>query len=185
MNETLKFLAPLVDASLLKLSLNDLALLYQEKSDSHILATAYNKIFKLAITVKNKYWGLDEAEIASYCLEKLDFCLRTYTQGYQFTTYFCKVFSNKLREETENLNRKKRKCILESINDVVNIGVEDTYNIIEMLLPTNLTDREKTLCIMESEGYDRKDIADILGVSRMTVHNIEKSLKVKLVDLQN
>ena len=185
MNDTLRFMAPLVNPELNKLTLEELAYKYQESPTSSILATSYSKIFKLAISVKNKYWGLNDEDVASFCLEKLDFSLRTYTGDAKFITYFCKVFSNKLREETENLNRKKRKCILESINDLINVGVEDTYNLIELMLPQNLTENEYKLCKLESKGYDRAYVANVLGVSRMTVHNIEKSLRIKLADLQN
>ena len=157
MYSTYKLLQPLVDKNLDSYSLEELAFMYQQNSESRILATSYCKIYRLAIMLSNKYWGLTEADVASFCLEKLDMCLLTYQEGSAFTTYFGKVFCNKLREETENLNRKKRKCILESINDLINVGVEDTYNLIEMMLPANLTSKERTLCIMESQGYDRKD----------------------------
>lgn len=185
MYSTYKLLKPLVDKNLDSYSLEELAFMYQQNSESRILATSYCKIYRLAIMLSNKYWGLTEADVASFCLEKLDMCLLTYQEGSAFTTYFGKVFCNKLREETENLNRKKRKCILESINDLINVGVEDTYNLIEMMLPANLTSKERTLCIMESQGYDRKDVASELNVSRMTIHNMEKSLQVKLSPLRN
>ena len=178
MYSTYKLLQPLVDKNLDSYSLEELAFMYQQNSESRILATSYCKIYRLAIMLSNKYWGLTEADVASLCL-------LTYQEGSAFTTYFGKVFCNKLREETENLNRKKRKCILESINDLINVGVEDTYNLIEMMLPANLTSKERTLCIMESQGYDRKDIASELNVSRMTIHNMEKSLQVKLSPLRN
>lgn len=185
MYSTYKLLQPLTDKKLNSLTLEELALQYKVNADSKILATAYCKIFKLAIMLSNKYWGLNESDIASFCLEKLDLCLRTYNSESAFTTYFGKVFCNKLREETENLSRKKRKCILESINNLINVGVEDTYNLIELMLPDTLTSKERKLCIMESEGYDRKDIAEELNVSRMTIHNMEKSLQIKLTDLRN
>ena len=184
MNDTLRFIAPLVDPELNKLTLEELAYKYQESPTSAVLATSYKKIFKLATLIKNKYWGLNDADVASFCLEKLDFSLRTYTGDAKFTTYFVRVFGNKLREETESLNLKKRKCILESINDLINVGVEDTYNLIDLMLPTNLTENEYKLCKSESEGYDRAYVAVELGVSRMTVHNLEKSLRSKLSYLQ-
>lgn len=187
MNNTLKLLRPLISDDLKSYSLNELSVKYQKNPDSKILATSYEMIYKLAIVIKSQYWGLTDEDVASWCLEKLDFCLRTYdyrpTRPVKFTTYFCRVFSNKLREETESLNYKKRKCILESINDLIDVGIEDTYNLIEMLLPDTLTQREYELCKLESEGYDKQTCADILGVSRMTISNMEKSLRVKLSDL--
>lgn len=187
MYDTYKLLQPLVCEMYEEESLEHLSELYSSTPDSLILASAYAKVFKLAIVINNSYWGLTEADMASFCLEKLDFCLRTFVQdrGVKFITYFSRVYKNKLREETEKLNRKKRKCILESINDLINVGVEDTYNLIEMLLPDTLTQREYQLCLLASEGYDRAYCAEKLGVSRMTICNMEKSLRVKLNGLQN
>lgn len=186
MYNTYKLLLPLVDDNLKVLSLEKLSDLYKQSQQSNILATAYTKIYKLATVVKNNYWGLTEEDYASFCLEKLDTCLKTYNNAdkkAKFSTYFCRVYGNKLREETEKLNYKKRKCILESINELVDIGIEDTYNLIEMILPNTLTQREYELCKLESEGYDKAYCAEALGVSRMTICNMEKSLRVKLSDL--
>lgn len=187
MYDTYKLLEPLVYKTLLDETLEVIAEKYETMPDSRLLATAYAKVYKLAIVINNGFWGLTEADMASFCLEKLDFCLRTYIKdkGVKFITYFSRVYKNKLREETENLNRKKRKCILESINDLINVGVEDTYNLIEMLLPDTLTQKEYQLCLLESEGYDRAYCAEKLNVSRMTISNMEKSLRVKLNGLQN
>lgn len=185
MYDTLKLLNPLVDIDLQKLPLETLAKMYQANSDARILATAYSNIYKLAILINEDYWGLDKTDYASFCLEKLDFCLRTFNQSNKFTTYFSVVYRNKLREETEKLNYKKRKCLLQSINDIVETGVEDTYNLLELILPPNLTNKERVVCIMKSEGYENKDCAKELNVSKMTISNIEKSLRVKLATLQN
>lgn len=165
--------------------LESLAMQYQKCDTSTILATAYCKIFKLAIIINNEYYGLCEDDMASWCLEKLDMCLRTYNGQNKFSTYFSKVYRNKLREETERLNYKKRKSILVSINEVIEEGVEDVYNLIELMLPKNLTSKEHTYCILASKGYDNAFIADNMNVSKMTISNIRKSLKVKLSTLQN
>lgn len=187
MYNTRKLLLPLIDAHYDDLTLEELCEEYKIKADARILASAYDKIYRLAIVINNNYWGLTEADYASHCLERLDFCLRTYdirpNRKAKFITYFCKVYGNKLREETEALNRKKRKCILTSINELINVGVEDTYNLIELLLPNTLTEKEYRLCMLESEGYDKQYCADALGVSRMTISNLEKSLRIKLADL--
>ena len=185
MEKTKRLLQPFVEGDLLKLPLNELAIMYQETPTTNILATSFEKTFKLVMLIKNEYYGLNEDDIVSWYLEKLDMCLRTYNGKAQFQTYFATVFRNKLREETERINYKKRKCILESINDIVEIGLDDTYNLIDMLLPNNLTQKEHDYCILASEGYDNSFIADELSVSRMTISNIRKSLKVKCIDLQS
>lgn len=184
-NDTLKLLQPFINPHYNSLSLEELAIQYQLNAETAILATSFSKIFKLAIIIKNEYYGLDDTDIASWCLEKLDYCLKTFSGNNKFSTYFSTVFKNKLREETERLNYKKRKGILESINELLDIGIDDTYNLIDMLLPKNLTDKEYTYCILASEGYDNSYIAQKLDVSRMTISNIRKSLKVKCETLQN
>ena len=185
MYETKKLLNTFVDSTLMNKSLEELSIMYQETNDTHILATCFHKTFNLSLSIIDKYWGLNDDDIASWCLEKLEYCLRTYNGENKFSTYYYIVFSNKLREETENLNAKKRKGILVSINELINNGVEDTYNVIEMLLPKTLTDKEFKYCLLISDGWDRKDIAEKLNVSRMTISNIEKSLRNKLFTLQN
>lgn len=184
MDKTLKMFRPFIDKELGEKSLGELAYLYQSSPTSNILATSFEKIFKLAVSVSGKYWGLDDEDVASWCLEKLDYCLKTYNGKASFQTYFSRVFSNKLREETEKLNYKKRKCILESLNEIIDIGLEDTYNLLDMLLPRDLTTNEKGYCMLASQGYDNTYIAEILDVSRMTVSNIRKSLRVKCSSLQ-
>ena len=185
MEKTRKLFNPFVDNELLGVSLNELAIMYQKMPTTVILATSFEKTFKLAQLIQNQYYGLNEEDVVSWYLEKLDLCLKTYNGVAQFQTYFAKVFRNKLREETEKQNYKKRKCILESINDIVEIGLEDTYNVIDMLLPKNLTSNEHDYCILASQGYDNAYIAQQLDVSRMTISNIRKSLKVKCIDLQD
>lgn len=183
MNNTLKLLAPLADLKLSNESLETLALMYQQKAETVILATCFLKVFSLIHKLSNNYWGLTSEDIASWSLEKLDMCLKNYNSENSFSTYYYVVLKNKFREETEKLNYKKNKCILCSINELVEMGIEDTYNFIEMILPTNLTEKEFIYCELASQGYDNAYIADFLQVSKMTISNIRKSLKVKFETL--
>lgn len=187
MVDTLNMLKPYIQQDLCKLTLVELAYMYQLDSNDDILASSYEKIYKLAMTISKKYWGLDEADIESNCLYQLDFCLRTYdtTKSNSFISYFSKCLSNKFRELTESINYLKRKCILEPIDNALDIGVSDVYNTLELLLPSNLTKSELAYCELASQGYDNTYIANYLKVSRMTICNIRKSLKVKLSTLQN
>jgi len=185
MESTLRLLRPFITEKYTNMRLDTLAYLYQDRAEPQILASSFEKIYRLAIVISSDFWGLTECDLASWCLEKLDYCLKTYNSESQFTTYFATVYRNKLREETERLNYQKRKCILESISELIDMGIEDTYNFIEALLPDNLTDKEYQYCILASEGYDNTTIAEILNVSRMTICNIRKSLRLKCATLQN
>ena len=185
MTDVYNLFKPLVTKQYSEMSLEELACEYQKSDKSSILATAYCKIFKLAIIINNEYFGLEEEDTASWCLEKLDMCLRTYKASNKFSTYFSTVYRNKLREETERLNYKKRKSILVSINEIVEEGVNDVYDLIDVLIPKDLTVNEREYCMLASEGYDNAFIAEIMHVSRMTICNIRKSLRKKCVTLQN
>lgn len=187
MYDTFKLLYPYTTTFYLCDTMEQLSLLYKACNSERILASAFCKVVKLISKINDEFFGLDDADMQSWSLEKLEMCLRTYdeSKGVKFITYFGKVYHNKLREETEKLNYKKRKCILENINDIIDIGITDTYNLLTMILPKNLTEKEKTYCILASQGYDNSFIADTLGVSRMTISNIRKSLNVKCADLQN
>lgn len=187
MVDTLNMLKPYVKSDLCKLTLVELAYMYQINGNDDILASSYEKLYKLAINISNKYWGLDKDDIESNCLYQLDFCLRTFdsTKSDSFISYFSKCLSNKFRELTEGINCLKRKCILEPIDNALDIGVSDVYSVLELLLPNNLTKSELAYCELASQGYDNTYIANYLKVSRMTICNIRKSLKVKLSPLQN
>lgn len=187
MYDTFNMLYPFTTVEYMADTMEQLSMLYKVCSSEQILATAFCKIVKLISKINDEFFGLDETDMESWSLEKLEMCLRTYdeTKGVKFITYFGRVYHNKLREETEKLNYKKRKCIMQSINDIIDIGINDTYNLLTMILPKNLTEKEKTYCILASQGYDNSYIADTLGVSRMTISNIRKSLNVKCISLQN
>lgn len=185
MYQTKQFLSDCVSPIYMTMTLEELSFKYQETPSMNILATAFYKVYNLAIQISNNYYGINDEDLASYCLEKLDYCLKTYKSGNKFATYFYRVYANKLREETENLNCKKRKGVLVSINEIIDIGLEDTYNLLSMTLPKNLTDKERKFCMLASEGFDNNDIAKELKVSKTTVYKIIKSLQNKLFTLQS
>ena len=57
MYNTYKLLAPLMDYNYYDLSLEELAEEYQISSNSKILAVSFDKIYKIALVIKNQYWG--------------------------------------------------------------------------------------------------------------------------------
>lgn len=185
MNETYLMLKSYAKKDLCELTYEELAHKYQKESNSDILASSYVNIYKLANTISSKYYTVDPDDVQSYCLEKLDYCLRTYdSSDKSFISYFCTCYKNMLNDIIKGFNRMKRINITESLDTVLDIGIEDTYNLLSVILPTTLTNNERRYCELASEGYNNTDIANYLGVSRMTICNIRKSLKVKLNDLQ-
>ena len=186
MNSTLTTLSPYIKEELYKLSYGQLAEMYKSKNSNDVLSSCYKKIYKLVIIINEKYWGLNEDDYESYCLELLDFCLKTFNtdSSSSFVSYFSTCYKNKLRELTESLNYKKRKCILEPLDSILDYGVFGDYDFLDELLPNTLTYKERMYCELVSKGYDNSYVQEVLNVSRMTICNIRKSLKIKLSSLQ-
>lgn len=186
MDDTLNMLKPYANKDLCKLTYEELACIYQTNHNEEVLASSYINIHKLVDTIALKYYTIDDTDKQSYCLEKLDYCLRTYNSNKDknFVSYFCTCYKNMLNDIVKGFNYMKRSSILESLDSIVETGIEDTYDVLSMLLPTNLTYKERVYCELASQGYDNTYIASYLDVSRMTICKIRKSLKIKLNGLQ-
>lgn len=191
MLKTLNTLSPLIIEDNRDMTLEQIAEAYRESLNPSLLALAFEKTFKLIIHVSAKYYGLTNEDIASFALEKLDFSLQTYKMGQvNFTTYFTTVLMNKFREETEALNTQKRKAIffsdsyetmVENGYDLVACTVEE--DIVYSLEEYNLSVRELEYCNLIVADYSNAEISAKLGVSVMTLSNMRKKLREKLMPL--
>jgi len=191
MLRTLNMLSTLIIKDTRDMSLEQIAEAYRESLNPSLLALAFEKVFKLIIHVSTKYYGLTNEDIASFALEKLDFSLQTYKIGQaNFTTYFTTVLMNKFREETEALNTQKRKAIffsdsyetmVENGYDLVACTIED--DIVYSLEEYNLSVRELEYCNLIIADYSNAEISAKLGVSVMTLSNMRKKLREKLMPL--
>lgn len=185
MNDTYLMLKSYAKKDLCELTYEELAHKYQESDNSDILASSYINIHKLVNSISTKYYSIDLDDMQSYCLEKLDYCLRTYdSKDTSFISYFCTCYKNMLNDIVKGFNCMKRINITEPLEAVVEVGINDTYNLLSMILPNNLTNNERAYCELASAGYDNTYIANYLGVSRMTICKVRKSLKIKLNGLQ-
>ena len=191
MLKTLNTLSPLIIEDNRDMTLEQIAEAYRESLNPSLLALAFEKTFKLIIHVSAKYYGLTNEDIASFALEKLDFSLQTYKIGQaNFTTYYTTVLMNKFREETEALNTQKRKAIffsdsyetmVENGYDLVACTIED--DIVYSLEEYNLSVRELEYCNLIIADYSNAEISAKLGVSVMTLSNMRKKLREKLMPL--
>ena len=112
---TLEMLSTLIINETLEMTLEEIAVAYREDLNPSLLAAAFAKTYKLIINISNHYYGLTQDDIASFSLEKLDFCLQTYNDDKAaFSTYFSTNLKNKFREETQYLNTQKRKVMFYS-----------------------------------------------------------------------
>lgn len=191
MISTLKTLSTLIINETLEMTLEEIAVAYREDLNPSLLAAAFAKTYKLIINISNHYYGLTQEDIASFSLEKLDFCLQTYYDDKAaFSTYFYINLRNKFREETQYLNTHKRKAIFYS--DSYDMMVENGFDLespepikemIDNLESYGLTEKEMTYCDLILEDFTNAEISKQLGVSVMTLSNMRKKLREKLMPL--
>ncbi len=191
MLKTLNTLSTLIIKETRVMSLEQIAEAYRESLNPSFLALAFEKTFKLIINISNHYYGLTQDDIASFSLEKLDFCLQTYNDDKAaFSTYFSTNLMNKFREETQYLNTQKRKVMFycESYDVIVENGFdlespEQGRETIDNLASYGLTEKEIVYCDLILKDFTNAEISKLLGVSVMTLSNMRKKLREKLMPL--
>lgn len=192
MLRTLNILSTLIIEDTRNMTLEEIAEVYRESLNPSLLALAFEKTYKLIIHVSNSYYGLTDEDIASFSLEKLDLCLQTFKNGQaNFSTYFTTNLMNKFREETQALNTQKRKVLFfsESYDLMVENGYDlvaatcEENDIIDTLNEYDLTEKELQYCSLILCDWSNSEISKKLGVSVMTLSNMRKKLREKLLPL--
>jgi RNA polymerase sigma factor (sigma-70 family) len=192
MLRTLNMLSTLIIEDTRNMNLEQIAEAYRESLNPSLLALAFEKTYKLIINISAKYYGLTNEDIASFSLEKLDMCLQTYKSGQvNFSTYFTTTLMNKFREETEALNTQKRKALF--FSDSYEVMVENGFDLVaatceddeimDTLTQYNLTEKELQYCSLILNGWSNSEISKMMGVSVMTLSNMRKKLREKLMPL--
>ena len=189
METTTKVLNNYRDTEIEGLSLEQLSSLYRLTHEQSIIAEAFDQLKRLIVISNNQYPHFDTTDSISFALEKLEMCLLTYVPGSttKFSTYFIKVYKNKLREESQALNTHKR-CVIynsTSLNYLMEEGFDVTCNKTidsnTLMLPSTLTTREAQYCKLLAMDYgSNKEIAKHMNVSVMTLCNMRKNLRTKL-----
>ena len=193
MRETYKMMVGLMQDKYKDLSMEQLAIEYQKELNPSILAESFVRNYSFIFQMASGYYGLTEQDIASYALERLDYCLQTYQRGRKFLTYYGTVLKNKFREETQYLNTYKRKVIFHSssyevmvdngFDLVANAQGNEMVELIEDLRERGLEDKEIRYCFYLLMGESNANIAKSMGCTIMTLCNMRKKLKKKLGDL--
>jgi RNA polymerase sigma factor (sigma-70 family) len=192
MLRTLNMLSTLIIEDTRDMSLEQIAEAYRESLNPSLLALAFEKTYKLIINISAKYYGLTNEDIASFSLEKLDICLQTYKSGRaNFNTYFTTTLMNKFREETEALNTQKRKALF--FSDSYEVMVENGFDLVaatceddeimDTLTQYKLTEKELQYCNLILNRWSNSEISKMMGVSIMTLSNMRKKLREKLMPL--
>lgn len=192
MLNTLTMLRGIVDLEDEKLSLEDISIKYRQTLSPALFAAAFSKTYRMIIGVSKNYFGLTNADVVSFALEKLDYCLLTYEpEKAAFSTYYITTLKNRFREEMGALNTHKRKAMYysDSYESLVAAGYdleyyeEQNFDCLDMLNSAGLNERELRYCLLTIDNYSNAEIAKLLGVSIMTLSNMRKGLREKLMHL--
>ena len=190
MYNTVKMFKQYVIPEKLNEPIESLAFEYQATHSQAIFATVFYLTYRPALAIANHYYGITTQDVASWAVEKLDYCLETFRADFneKFITYFCTVLDNKLKEETKALSMQKRKVYLlaDSYEQLVEDGFDEAiepstdFEIETLDVSEALTEREYQFCYMVVQEYTSLEIAEALGVSQMTLTNIRKQLRLKI-----
>nr|DAN61019.1 MAG TPA: DNA directed RNA polymerase subunit [Caudoviricetes sp.] len=125
------------------------------------------------------------------------------SKGYKFSTYAYKLINGDIRAYIEKQNRLKRKIDIECKASIDNdiprceelkysdwiYDVRDDYKtisevdyILYILEKTNIKDI-KTIIIKRAEGYENREIAEIINVNKNTIKTRLRRLKERLLEL--
>lgn len=146
---------------------------------------------------KNKYlyknYDADDfiSEVMLFLLKKYDNYDETRCKPRTFIIQNCSYCAGELRER---INKTKRRIDLVTVNesDLItfkdnddelnpyrNIGEEDFYK--ELSGFTELTPKEKSLCLYKLYGLSMSEMEELTGVSRQTLWRYFKTIKEKLM----
>lgn len=193
-----------------KFTNEELAIMYQERTNASILAEIFCRNFSQWLFMVNKanFRNLDMADKVSIVLDRLDKALKSYdiSKGFKFTTWGNKLilmeltnknnyFKHALRSETvlvsiNGASSPNEDLDINEINEnkaslIVDSTIENEFNTIDLKVTINnskLSDKEKLICniIIDNPGITDLEISEMMKVHRHTVRNLKLGLRNKL-----
>ena len=142
--------------------------------------------------VVSKFSNIDESVVYGLILESIDCALTEYPADdldHSYKSTAREILENKLINHYKKENRKKRggDCEISSIENLRDFGKEpsycDTYNLEyedNIMSQEDLSGIQKKICLYIGEGYNTKDIAEILGVTRQNIEKHYDRIKFKI-----
>lgn len=163
------------------------------KNYGFICGIARNEYNKEKNKILYKNYDADDftSEVVLFFLKNYDNYNDTLSKERTFIITNCKYCAGVLRER---LRKNNRKIDLETINEselisdngkqgevnpYLNIGKEDFYK--ELSVFTELTPKEKTLCLYKLHGLSMSEMEELTGVSRQTLWRHFKTIKEKIM----
>lgn len=207
MVETLKAFRPLISKELRKLSPEELCLVYKSTGNENCIAAIFEKMFGLAMQIKDKYPLVEDEIAVTACLEKIVDLIDTYDpeKNTKFITLFYSGYSRKMHAESAPFKKKKRVCTgtLMSIDDArfneSSSGedsdnswqsyIEDTNSslVLENLHTAvsleflDFTDLHKKILKLLMEGYGKSQVVEILSIDMKSLNSNMRQIKSILV----
>ena len=163
------------------------------KNYGFICGIARNEYNKEKNKILYKNYDADDftSEVIIFFLKNYDNYDDTLSKERTFIISNCKYCAGVLRER---LRKNIRKIDLETVNEselisdngkqgevnpYLNIGKEDFYK--ELSVFTELTPKEKTLCLYKLHGLSMSEMEELTGVSRQTLWRQFKTIKEKIM----
>lgn len=163
------------------------------KNYGFICGIARNEYNKEKNKILYKNYDADDftSEVVLFFLKNYDNYNDTLSKERTFIITNCKYCAGVLRERLRKNNRKIdletiNECELISdngkqgeVNPYLNIGEEDFYK--ELSVFSELTPKEKTLCLYKLHGLSMSEMEELTGVSRQTLWRHFKTIKEKIM----
>ena len=163
------------------------------KNYGFICGIARNEYNKEKNKILYKNYDADDftSEVIIFFLKNYDNYDDSLSKERTFIITNCKYCAGVLRER---LRKNNRKIDLETVNEselisdngkqgelnpYLNIGKEDFYK--ELSVFTELTPKEKSLCLYKLHGLSMNEMEQITGVSRQTLWRHFKTIKEKIM----
>lgn len=163
------------------------------KNYGFICGIARNEYNKEKNKMLYKNYDADDftSEVIIFFLKNYDNYDDSLSKERTFIITNCKYCAGVLRER---LRKNNRKIDLETVNEselisdngnqgelnpYLNIGKEDFYK--EISVFTELTPKEKTLCLYKLHGLSMSEMEELTGVSRQTLWRQFKTIKEKIM----
>lgn len=208
MVETLKAFRPLISKELRKMTPEELCVVYKTTGNENCIAAIFEKMFGLAMQIKEKYPLVEDEIAVTACLEKIVDLIDTYdsNKNTKFITLFYSGYSRKMHAESAPFKKKKRVCTgtLVSIDDArfseSNSGedsnnswqsyiedvqssliLEDTHMSISLGM-IDFTDTQRKILALLMEGYKKSQILDILNIEPKELNSQIRKIKTKLYE---
>ena len=186
MKETFKMMKSIVTGKEKEESKKNLIIKYQDKLCPNILAYFYCDNFTLIYRTCKSFNLLSDEDKASFCLQELDNCLRSYdcNCANKFITYFIRCLKNRLITETSKANSNSNKANVYCNSLIENTIVRDDINITDnklILQQYNLDKEEYSLCELLLKGFTRKEIAIMYKISTPRLSQKLSKIKQKVL----